>query len=52
MQMLATGAAGSLAEARQIIDASYRTEVFEPYETPRWDREAERFAQFCEVKVA
>jgi rhamnulokinase len=52
MQMLATGVVSSLAEARQIIDASYRTEVFEPYETPRWDREAERFGQFCEVKVA
>jgi rhamnulokinase len=52
MQMLATGVVASLAEARQLIDASYRTEVFEPYDTPRWDREAERFLQFCEVKVA
>ncbi|HEX4773567.1 MAG TPA: rhamnulokinase family protein [Bryobacteraceae bacterium] len=52
MQMLAIGVVNSLAEARKLIDASYRTEVFEPYDTPQWDREAERFTQFCEVKVA
>lgn len=52
MQMLATGAVSSVSEARRRIDASYRTEVFEPYDTPRWDREAERFEQFCKVKVA
>jgi rhamnulokinase len=51
IQMLATGATNSLAESRKIIDASYRTGVFEPEDTPRWDEHSERFEQYCEVKT-
>ena len=51
MQMLATGSVTSLAEARRLIDASYRVNVFEPRDTARWDRESKRFEQYCEVKV-
>jgi hypothetical protein len=52
MQIVATGATASLAEARRVIGASYRTDVFEPYDTGRWDKPAERFDQYCEVKYA
>jgi rhamnulokinase len=52
MQMVATGATASLVEARRVIGASYRTDVFEPYDTGRWDKPAERFDQYCEVKYA
>lgn len=37
MQMLATGAVGSLEEARSVIDRSFPTERFEPRATDRWD---------------
>jgi rhamnulokinase len=49
VQMMATGAVGSLAEARAIIDRSFPTEVFEPHDTQLWDREARRFQQYCEL---
>jgi rhamnulokinase len=52
MQMLATGAANSLKEVRQIIDHSFPTEVFAPRETDKWDREAERFQHYCEFIYA
>lgn len=52
MQMLATGAIASLAEGRRVVNASFLTDVFEPYDTARWDQQAERFEQFCEVKIA
>ena len=38
VQMLATGAAGSLAEARAIIDRSFPTTVFEPRDVESWNR--------------
>lgn len=47
VQMLATGAAGSLAEARAIIDRSFPTKLFEPEDTEPWNREAGRFQQYC-----
>jgi rhamnulokinase len=47
VQMLATGAAASLEEARAIVDRSFPTEVFEPLETDKWDQHAERFEQYC-----
>jgi rhamnulokinase len=43
VQMLATGAAASLAEAREVIDRSFPAERFEPRDTARWDREWDRF---------
>jgi len=38
VQMLATGAARSLADARAIIDRSFPTKVFEPRDVESWDR--------------
>jgi rhamnulokinase len=47
IQILATGGASSLREVRSIVDRSLPTEVFEPLETDKWDRQAERFEQYC-----
>jgi len=52
MQMVATGAASSLAEVRAIIDRSFPTEVFEPGDTARWDEQCERFYQYSEITYA
>jgi rhamnulokinase len=52
VQMIATGGAGGLAEARAIIDRSFRTEIFEPSDPGAWDRAAERFQQYCELTYA
>ena len=49
MQMLATGAVGSLAEARAIIDRSFPVERFEPVASDRWDAQRRRFDQLVEV---
>jgi rhamnulokinase len=47
IQILATGGASSLQEVRAIVDRSFPTEVFAPLETDKWDRQAERFEQYC-----
>ena len=52
MQILATGAASSLKAVRAIVDRSFPTEIFEPLETDKWDREAMKFQQYCEVVYA
>jgi len=52
MQILATDAAGSLAEVRAMIDRSFPAEVFIPSETDKWDARAERFEQYCEAIYA
>jgi rhamnulokinase len=52
VQILATGGASSLQEARAIIDCSFPTEVFEPRDTDLWDQHAERFEQYCETIYA
>ena len=52
IQMLATGAASSLAEVRAIVDRSFPTEVFEPLETDKWDQQAERFLHYSEMVYA
>ena len=52
MQMLATGAASTLKEVRGIIERSYPAEVFEPLETEKWNRQAERFEHYCEAVYA
>jgi rhamnulokinase len=49
MQMLATGAVGSLDEARQIIERSFPVERFEPVEPDRWDLQYARFLEFVEL---
>lgn len=46
MQMLATGAVGSLEEARAIIERSFPTQRFEPSKTDRWDEANRRFRQY------
>ena len=52
VQLIATGGAASLAEARAIIDRSFPTEVFEPRDSDPWTRESRRFQQYCEVAYA
>jgi rhamnulokinase len=52
MQMLATGAASSLQDARAIIERSFATEVYEPAGRGRWDEEYLRFQQYCEYTHA
>jgi rhamnulokinase len=52
IQILATGEASSLQEVRGIIDRSFPTEVFEPRDTDKWLRHAERFEQYCEIMYA
>ena len=52
VQLLATGAAASLAEARALIDRSFPTDVFEPGDREPWDRECARFQHYCEVTYA
>jgi rhamnulokinase len=47
VQILATGAAGSLKEVREIVDRSFPTEIFDPLETDKWNQHAERFEQYC-----
>lgn len=46
MQMLATGAAASLAEARRVIDRSFPVERFEPSASDRWDSHYRRFRDY------
>jgi rhamnulokinase len=48
MQMLATGAVRSLAEARQVIDRSFPVERFEPSAAARWDSQYPRFQGYLE----
>ncbi len=52
VQLLATGRASSLAEARAIIDRSFPTETFEPRDPDPWNREFARFQQYCELAYA
>ena len=52
VQILATGAATSLQEVRAIVDRSFPTEVFEPADTDKWQKEAERFQHYSELTYA
>ena len=52
IQVLATGGATSLKEVRNLIDRSYPVDAFEPLDTGKWDRHAERFEQYCEAAYA
>lgn len=52
IQMLATGEASSLADARALIDRSFATEVFEPRETDRWRSQMERFQHYTGMVYA
>jgi rhamnulokinase len=48
MQMLATGAVASLAEARKVIDRSFPVERYEPSDVNRWDAPYRRFRDYVE----
>jgi rhamnulokinase len=48
MQMVATGAVASLAEARQIIERSFPVERFEPIDRDRWHSQYRRFHGYLE----
>ncbi|HXW04471.1 MAG TPA: rhamnulokinase family protein [Vicinamibacterales bacterium] len=49
MQMVATGAVGSLSEARAVIERSFPVERFEPAATDRWDSHYRRFQDYLEL---
>lgn len=49
VQLIATGSAASLADARGIIERSVPTEVFEPRDPARWERAYQRFRHYCEL---
>jgi rhamnulokinase len=49
MQMLATGAVGSLAEARGIIEHSFPAERFTPAAADRWEPHYRRFQHYVEL---
>jgi rhamnulokinase len=52
MQMVATGAVGSLEEARGIIDRSFPVEQYDPVNADRWAQEYQRFQQYSELTCA
>jgi rhamnulokinase len=52
LQMMATGAAGSLLEARAVIDRSFPVERFEPVAADRWDLHYRRFQHYVEFTCA
>ena len=52
LQILATGAAASLKEVRGIMERSFPVEVFEPIDPAKWDQQAKRFEQYCEIVYA
>jgi rhamnulokinase len=49
IQMVATGAAGSLADARRIIERSFPVERFEPADRDRWNTHYPRFVEYLEL---
>jgi sugar (pentulose or hexulose) kinase len=49
LQMVATGAVGSLAGARALIERSFPVERFEPADTDRWDSQYRRFQNYLEL---
>ena len=52
IQMVATGAVGSIAEARQAIERSFPVQRFEPSAHDRWDAEYRRFQEYLELTCA
>jgi rhamnulokinase len=48
MQMVATGAVASLADARQIIERSFPVERFDPIDRDRWHSQYRRFHGYLE----
>ena len=52
MQILATGAASSLSDVRNMIERSFPIETFEPRETDKWERNIARFLHYTELAYA
>jgi rhamnulokinase len=52
MQMVATGAVRSIAEARQVIDRSFPVERVEPIAPERWSEHYSSFKQYVELARA
>ena len=52
MQILATGAASSLSDVRNMIERSFPIETFEPRETDKWERNIARFLHYTEMVYA
>ena len=50
MQLVATGALGSLAEARGLVRRSVATESYSPQRTGDWDEAYDRFCQIVESR--
>ncbi len=46
VQMLVTGTASSLAQARAVIDRSFAVEIFKPHDCESWSRAIDRFQQY------
>jgi rhamnulokinase len=49
MQMLATGAVSSLADARRVIERSFPVDRFEPVAPELWDTHYARFLEYVEM---
>jgi rhamnulokinase len=49
MQMVATGAVRSLAQARRIVEHSFPTERYEPIAADRWAAQYRRFQDYVEL---
>jgi rhamnulokinase len=49
MQMVATGAAATLAEARRVIEHSFPVDRFAPAAADRWDAHYRRFQNYVEL---
>jgi rhamnulokinase len=52
MQMVATGAVGSIADARCAIERSFPVQRYEPSQPDRWDAEYRRFQEYMEFTCA
>lgn len=52
MQMVATGAVGSIAEARGAIERSFPVQRFDPAAADRWDAQYRRFQDYMEFSCA
>jgi sugar (pentulose or hexulose) kinase len=52
LQMIATGAVGSIGEARAVIERSFPVERYVPSNTDRWDAQYRRFVDYVEFTCA
>ena len=50
--MIATGAVGSIADARAVIERSFPVERYIPANTDRWDAQYRRFVDYVEFTCA